>query len=93
MQAENNATLNNAVAFATTNELLLEKMLDYFKDEDYYDMRLTIAERTDISATFVQKLANDPDSGIRTIIARNQNLNEELAQQLADDKDRDVSKY
>ena len=68
-------------------------MLDYFKDDDHYNMQLMIAERIDLSAKFVQKLANNPDSGIRTIIARNQNLNEELAQQLADDKDRDVSKY
>ena len=70
LQAENNATLNNAVAFATTDELLLEKMLDYFKDDEHYPVRLIIAERADISATLVQKLAHDPDPNIRTAITR-----------------------
>jgi len=59
LKAKNNATLNNAVAFATTNERFLEKMFDHFKNDENYTMRIIIAERTDISTSFIQKLAND----------------------------------
>lgn len=58
------------MAFATTDEILLEKMLVHFKDDEHYPVRLVIAEPADISAIFVQKLTNDPDPNIRTAITR-----------------------
>lgn len=46
LKAENNETLNHAVAFATENNELLEEMTHFFKDD--FALRIIIAKRKNL---------------------------------------------
>lgn len=83
LQELNNRTLNHAVAFATKNQNLLEKLLISADME----LRDIIASREILNNNLVHQLAKDENPHVRITIARRKDLPNEIVINLSFDTD------
>lgn len=85
LKAENNDTLNHAVALATENDELLDGLMSFFNND--LKLKIIIANRKKLSQKLIKELAKDTNFNVKDFIARRLDLDYSLIKELAMDED------